>query len=56
VSQRGRGRPKKYVTNHISINTTQKKLRRFEDKENYICSGYLLGKKKAKKVNSSNVW
>jgi len=30
--QRGRGRPKKYAISHISINTTQKKLRRFEDK------------------------
>ena len=32
VSQRGRGRPKKYAINHISINTTQKKLRKFDNK------------------------
>jgi hypothetical protein len=27
---RGRGRPKKTMPTHISINTTQKKLRRFD--------------------------
>lgn len=31
---RGRGRPKKNAVAHITINTTQKKLRRFDEKEN----------------------
>ena len=31
---RGRGRPKKYMPTHISINTTKKKLRKFGGKEN----------------------
>ena len=29
---RGRGRPKKYVVSHISVNSTKKKLRRFNGK------------------------
>jgi hypothetical protein len=28
--QRGRGRPKKYIVSHIAVNSTQKKLRRFD--------------------------
>ena len=29
---RGRGRPKKYMISHISVNSTKKKLRRFGEK------------------------
>ena len=29
---RGRGRPKKYMVSHISVNSTKKKLRRFGGK------------------------
>jgi hypothetical protein len=29
---RGRGRPKKYMTTHVTINATKKKLRRFDAK------------------------
>jgi 2'-5' RNA ligase len=45
--QRGRGRPKKYVA-HVTVNVVQKKLRKFEEKENYAFSSSLLAKKKRK--------
>ena len=35
---RGRGRPKKYMITHSSINLTKKKLRRFGGKENHCFS------------------
>ncbi len=31
VVHRGRGRPKKYALNHVSLNVAHKKLRRFEE-------------------------
>jgi hypothetical protein len=54
--QRGRGRPKKYGVTHISINSTQKKLRRFDEKDNNVISGALLGKKGKRKSQSYNIW
>ena len=33
--QRGRGRPKKYMVSHNTINVAKKKLRRFGGKENH---------------------
>jgi hypothetical protein len=45
LMQRGRGRPKKYVLSHITVNITQKKLRKFDEKENYVVNG-LVSKKK----------
>jgi hypothetical protein len=52
---RGRGRPKKYAVTHVSINTTQKKLRRFEEKENEAGKG-LLGKKAKRKTTAYALW
>jgi hypothetical protein len=52
--QRGRGRPKKYVLNHITVNITQKKLRKFDEKENYVVNG--LVSKKKRQNNSYSVW
>jgi hypothetical protein len=42
VVQRGRGRPKKYALTHVTVNVTQKKLRRFEEEGERA----LLGKQK----------
>jgi len=54
--QRGRGRPKKYVISHIAVNSTQKKLRRFEDNDNYIFPSLLLGNKLKKKTHLYSHW
>lgn len=51
VVQRGRGRPKKYALTHVSVNVTQKKLRRFEDDGERT----LLGKQK-RRSNLSSYW
>lgn len=51
--QRGRGRPKKYMISHITVNQTQKKLRRFNEKENY-CTGILMAKKGKRKQYNFN--
>jgi hypothetical protein len=52
---RGRGRPKKYNVSHIAVNATQKKLRRFDEKENY-CTGTLMAKKGTRKHQGFNNW
>jgi hypothetical protein len=52
--QRGRGRPKKYAISHTTVNITQKKLRKFDEKENYAVKG-LLGKKK-RQNNPYSIW
>ncbi len=54
--QRGRGRPKKYAITHIAVNSTQKKLRRFEDNDNYTCSSVLVGGKLRKKAHLYSHW
>ena len=42
---RGRGRPKKYVVTHVSVNSTKKKLRKFGDKDDL---GFTLSVKQVK--------
>ena len=48
---RGRGRPKKYMVTHISVNSTKKKLRRFGGKENHC---YQLNMESLVKKNQKN--
>lgn len=55
VVQRGRGRPKKYATSHITVNVVQKKLRKFDEKENYVFPAGLLAKKK-RKTQIYSIW
>lgn len=55
VIPRGRGRPKKYMVSHITINATQKKLRKFDEKENY-CLNLTLGKKGKRKKQVYSHW
>jgi len=55
--QRGRGRPKKYTTTtHIAVNSTQKKLRRFEENNNYTYTSLAIGGKLKKKSHLCNNW
>jgi hypothetical protein len=54
--QRGRGRPKKYITTHIAVNSTQKKLRRFEENNNYTYTSLAIGSKLKKKSHLYNHW
>lgn len=54
VVPRGRGRPKKYAS-HITVNVVQKKLRKFDEKENYVFPASLMAKKK-RKTHIYNIW
>ena len=55
VLPRGRGRPKKYMVSHLTINATQKKLRKFDEKENFSLN-LVLGKKGKRKKQYDNHW
>ena len=46
---RGRGRPKKYMISHITVNAAKKKLRRFDGKENHCFDLTVHLAKKAKR-------